>query len=225
MDERSAQHGPRVDDEMSLELGGLIRRVDGESEAASAATDEPASEEFRDDRHLELLGRSEIARFLRPSALPADTMTILAIAHEEHATEAVLDELARLPRGVEFATVGEIWEALGHETERRDDAAHEVMPVAEAVAEAVDDLVDAMVVEPSDVRRAPARPEQPTRVAPARPSVSADRPSRDAGPGSESARPPWWSPVRIVTLGFGVVRGAVRVADRTLATVRARILP
>src|SRR3954453_10527845 len=140
MTERSAQHGPRIDDEMSEELVSHARNtpVDGRAEpdleAAPVEEETPASEEFEDDRHLELLARSEIARFLRPSALPTDAMTIIAIAHEEHATEAVLDELVRLPRDVEFATVGEIWEALGHETERRGDETPDV------VAEAVDDL-------------------------------------------------------------------------------------
>src|SRR3954451_11831647 len=109
MTDQSAQHGARLDDEMSGEVEGLVRgapvgtraREDLEQEAVETTAPQP--EHVAGERHDAVLERSEIARFLRPSALPTDAMTIIAIAHEEHATEAVIDELIRLPRGVEFA--------------------------------------------------------------------------------------------------------------------------
>jgi hypothetical protein len=69
-----------------------------------------------------VLERSEVARFLRPSALPTDAWGLLEVAREEHATDEVLTELGRLPTGVQFATMGEVWEALGHPVERRPQA-------------------------------------------------------------------------------------------------------
>ena len=76
MTEQSAQHGQRIDDELSSEVDGLVRgapigtraREDLDPEAAETRVPERIDEEHHDAA----LQRSELARFLRPSALPAD---------------------------------------------------------------------------------------------------------------------------------------------------------
>jgi hypothetical protein len=62
-------------------------------------------------------GRSDLARHLRPGELPADADRIRATARELNAPDRVLAELDRLPAGT-YATVNDIWDALGHGTEQ-----------------------------------------------------------------------------------------------------------
>jgi hypothetical protein len=126
MADQGAQHGPRLDDEMHDEVEGLIRGAPVDTRSREDLEPEPLDtimvpvvDPGDEERHHELLERSELARFLRPSALPADADTVIAIARDEGATDAVLAELGRLPRRTSFATVGEIWAALGHEREPR----------------------------------------------------------------------------------------------------------
>src|SRR5262245_44867313 len=106
MTDQSGQHARRLDDELQRE-----------AEAPLLTT--PLGDPEADRAHRELLDRSELARFLRPSEFPADAARVLAVAREELATEAVLSELGQLPGGIAFANVAEIWEALGHPTEHR----------------------------------------------------------------------------------------------------------
>jgi hypothetical protein len=105
MVDQSAQHGPRVDDAMEHEAENEVREAPGSARG-----------------HREVLARSELARFVRPSTLPADAARLVEAATEEGATDAVLEELGRLPAGVAFASFGEIWAALGHEMEHRPEA-------------------------------------------------------------------------------------------------------
>jgi hypothetical protein len=51
------------------------------------------------------------------SAFPGDRDALLAEAEENDAPEAVLAALRQLPEGREFATVYDVWEALGGEIE------------------------------------------------------------------------------------------------------------
>lgn len=69
--------------------------------------------------HRAVLERSELARFLRPSAFPADKAALISVARDERATDAVLDELAALPDDGQWATPAAVWESLGHGTEHR----------------------------------------------------------------------------------------------------------
>ena len=59
----------------------------------------------------------EISRHLRPSVFPADGAALLAEAEASDAPDHVLELLARLPEDGAYATVYEVWEALGGETE------------------------------------------------------------------------------------------------------------
>jgi len=69
--------------------------------------------------HDEALARSDMARFLQPSAFPARKSAIVASAREDDAPGQVLAQLERLPADVEFSNVAAVWEALGHRTEHR----------------------------------------------------------------------------------------------------------
>src|SRR3954453_16944298 len=69
--------------------------------------------------HEEVPARSEMARFLRPSMLPAGKAAILDAAREDDAPGYVIAQLDRIPEEVEFENVAAIREALGHDTEHR----------------------------------------------------------------------------------------------------------
>src|SRR5690348_11086896 len=111
MADQSAQHGQRLDDEMEHEVEALVRgapvdaraREDLELESTEQST-VPLGDPEEDGHHLEIIERSELARFLRPSALPGDKASVLAVAVEEHAPDAVLAELRKLPAAMQFAT-------------------------------------------------------------------------------------------------------------------------
>jgi hypothetical protein len=116
----SVQHSPRVDDEMADEstsppeqnVARDAAEADSGPEIDIAAVDASAE-------HRAVLERSELARFLRPSSFPADRTTLLAVALEEGATDAVLAALGQLPAAGRWTTPAEVWESLGHETEHR----------------------------------------------------------------------------------------------------------
>jgi hypothetical protein len=127
MERRSTKHGPRLDDELKKEVQSLSRgapveaRRDEYREQEGAADDErepsartaPPAELALDQPDA----RSELSRHLRASVFPADRGQLLVEAHENDAPDAVLTALERLPEGRQFATVYEIWEALGGEIE------------------------------------------------------------------------------------------------------------
>lgn len=237
MTDQGAQHGQRIDDEMHAEVEGLVRGAPVDTRSREDLEPEPIDtmmvpvDQVDDPHHQEVLERSEIARFLRPSSLPARAAAIVAIALDEGATEAVLDELGRLPADERFSTVADIWEALGHETEHRVAAEHEP-PAAEpagtadpydatieAEAELQDELEDefeAAVDEDDWHDERSARHGADALAATTVPA--APHPSRPAT--DDRAL----HPVRDVA-GFavGILRGALEAADRVLATVERRL--
>ena len=62
-------------------------------------------------------GRYELARYLRYTGFPADRDALVEMARSTQAPQRMRDDLARLPKGREFANVTEVWEALGHGVE------------------------------------------------------------------------------------------------------------
>jgi Protein of unknown function (DUF2795) len=85
----------------------------------SKAASDPGATKPDEQSHEEVLARSEMARFLRPSVLPAGKAAIVEAAREDDAPGYVIAQLDRLPEDVEFPNVAAIREALGHETEHR----------------------------------------------------------------------------------------------------------
>jgi hypothetical protein len=240
MADQSTQHGQRVDDEMEHEVEALVRgapvnaraREDLEFEPFEPTT-VPLGDPDDDEQHLEVIERSELARFLRPSALPADAATVLAVAREEQAPDAVLAELAALPPGVRFATVAEIWEALGHETEHRDHAHDEPEPEPEPGADAGDEAQAGRERRPATAAAIDAEGEgesavddvafEPPAVLPAPPSGESPPPTPTpvVAPVPEPASP---GPLRgAIVLGIEMTRAGLGIADRVLEGVERLI--
>jgi hypothetical protein len=222
MADQSAQHGQRLDDQMEHEVEALVRGAPVDPRAREELEFQPIEQVTvplgdpeADEEHREIVERSELARFLRPSALPADADAVLAVATEEHAPDPVLAELATLPAGVQFATVAEIWEALGHETEHRDhvdaDGASTSSPEEVQTEEAAPPV---NVGEGDDRSPEGEREDEPeTEPSPPRPALVAPVPE-----------PPSPGPVRgAVVFGFELVRAGLGVADRALETVERLI--
>lgn len=57
---------------------------------------------------------SRLGRYIGLSALPGDRRTLRRSAETLQAPDDVLRELDRLPKGKTFATVADVWAALGH---------------------------------------------------------------------------------------------------------------
>lgn len=132
MERGNSKHGPRLDDEMSREVSGTVQGTTG-SRAQEWRQPEPAGEDQADATTIvntetrsgvpwgmtpvEVEQRSRLGRFISLSALPGTRETLWRNAQENGAPEDLLADLARLPSGVEFQTVSEVWAALGHPNE------------------------------------------------------------------------------------------------------------
>jgi Protein of unknown function (DUF2795) len=129
----SDKHGPRLDEDLhddtrSLERGAPVEsRVEEEREQEGPADDQPspdarlaggratAASLDLDDAEA----RADLARFLLPSAFPADREALLADATANQAPAQVLERLQALPTGRTFENVQDIWRALGGAVEHR----------------------------------------------------------------------------------------------------------
>jgi hypothetical protein len=214
MTDQSAEHGRRIDEELDHEVEGLVRGAPVDTRAQEGLEPElseilvttPLGDPEADQEHRELLERSEVARFLRPSAFPTDARGLLDVAREEHATDEVLAELGRLPTNVQFATMAEIWEALGHEVEHRPRARDA-------------DTTESEPAEPD--AREPEAPE--SRVA-APVEVLRPEPAIEAPATATSLEDSRLHPLR-GAIGFGLelVRAVLSTAERVVAEVQERL--
>jgi hypothetical protein len=125
----STQHGPRIDEEMKSETASLVHGAPVESRVQPWRQMEPAGEEDPEPDALpardEIEARSTLAVSLRPSAFPGDRARLIGMAQAENATEEVMSWLDRLPAGVTFANVQDVWDALGGTHEQREHILHE----------------------------------------------------------------------------------------------------
>ncbi|TCB95982.1 DUF2795 domain-containing protein [Micromonospora zingiberis] len=134
MDRGSSKHAPRVDEQMSQEVNGLVQgpgtggsRVDefrvpepaGEDqpEATTAPAGDLRSGTPQGMTSEDVEARSRLGRFITMTALPGDREALLANARENEAPDDVLAALERLPDGTRYQTVSEVWAALGHKNE------------------------------------------------------------------------------------------------------------
>ncbi|MBX7267989.1 DUF2795 domain-containing protein [Micromonospora sp. Llam7] len=134
MDRGSSKHAPRVDEQMSQEVNGVVQgpgaggsRVDEFRVPEPAGEDqpEPTTAPAGDTRggtpqgmsSEDVEARSRLGRFITLSALPGDRAALLANARGNEAPDDVLAELERLPEGIRYQTVSEVWAALGHTNE------------------------------------------------------------------------------------------------------------
>jgi uncharacterized protein DUF2795 len=129
----SDKHSPRLDDDLhddtrSMEQGASVEaRVEEDREQEGPADGQPtpdarlsggratAASLDLDDAEA----RSDLARFLTPSAFPADREALLADAEGNQAPEVVLERLQALPAGRTFENVQDVWRALGGAVEHR----------------------------------------------------------------------------------------------------------
>jgi Protein of unknown function (DUF2795) len=129
----SDKHSPRVDEQLdhdtrSLTQGAPVEsRVEEHREQEGPGEDQPtpdarltggratAASLDLDDAET----RADIARFLTPSAFPADREALLADAESNQAPAGVVERLMALPAGRDFENVQDIWSALGGMVEHR----------------------------------------------------------------------------------------------------------
>ncbi|MGC4896319.1 DUF2795 domain-containing protein [Micromonospora sp. DT31] len=134
MERGSSKHSPRVDDQMSSEVKGLVQgpgaggaRVDefrqpepsGEDqpEATTAPAGELRSGAPQGMSSADVEERSRLGRFIGMAALPGDRDTLIANARENEAPADLVAALETLPEGTLYQTISEVWAALGHRNE------------------------------------------------------------------------------------------------------------
>jgi hypothetical protein len=129
----SDKHGPRVDEQLDFETRSLQQgspvesRVEEHREQEGPGEDQPtpdarlaggratAASLDLDDAEA----RADIARFLTPSAFPADREALLADAEANQAPAVVLERLQALDGGRVYENVQDVWGALGGTVEHR----------------------------------------------------------------------------------------------------------
>lgn len=115
MERASSKHSPRLDEEMSREVRGLVEGTPG-GRAEEWATPEPPGDDQPDvtarldESQSEAFSR--FGRYIGRSALPGDRRALRHAAEALNAPDDVLADLDRLPPDVVFATVTEIWDVL-----------------------------------------------------------------------------------------------------------------
>jgi Protein of unknown function (DUF2795) len=127
----SDKHSPRVDEELehetrSLEQGAPVEsRVEEHREQEGPGEDQPTPSALLTGGRTGSLdlddaeARSDIARFLDPSAFPTDREGLLDNAEANNAPGAVLERLQALPGGRTYQGMPDIWAALGGTVEHR----------------------------------------------------------------------------------------------------------
>ena len=130
MERGSDKHSPRVDEELdhetrSLQQGApLESRVEEHREQEGPGEDQPTPEPRLTEPTSSLdlddaEARSEIARYLDPSAFPADRDGLVDNAEANNAPEVVLERLQALPAGRTFEGFPDVWAGLGGTVEHR----------------------------------------------------------------------------------------------------------
>jgi hypothetical protein len=129
----SDKHSPRVDEEMDRETRSLQQGAPVESRVEEHREQEgPGDGQPTPDARLaggrataasldldDAETRADIARFLTPSAFPADRDALLTDAEANNAPVEVVERLQALPAGRAYENVQDIWVALGGTVEHR----------------------------------------------------------------------------------------------------------
>ena len=131
MERGSDKHSPRVDEQLDHDTRSLRQsapvesRVEEHREQEGPGEDQPTPQSRLNEGGTGSLdlddaeARSDIARFLDPSAFPADREGLLANAEANNAPEAVLGRLQALPGGTTYDALPDVWAALGGTVEHR----------------------------------------------------------------------------------------------------------
>jgi hypothetical protein len=126
MERGSSKHSPRVDEQMSQEV---LSAIQGSTEARAEEWKmaEPAGEDQPEPtRMINADSANDLSRFGRYiglSAMPGDRDALIRSAEILTAPDDVLADLERLPEGVTYHTVTEIWAALGRGSAERNPQA------------------------------------------------------------------------------------------------------
>lgn len=133
MDRGGTKHSHRLDDEMKRETEAIMRGSPVEPRAQEAREKEAAGEDQPRADVIDLTSgpsgtapppdeiehRSELARFLLPSAFPATAAQLVAVSLEQNAPAWIVEGLERLPTSQSYENVQGVWEALGGHPETR----------------------------------------------------------------------------------------------------------
>ncbi|RZU74672.1 uncharacterized protein DUF2795 [Micromonospora kangleipakensis] len=134
MERGNSKHSPRVDDNMSQEVAGLVQGPGaGGSRVEESRQPEPAGEDQPEPKTVtagasrggnpqgmsmdDVEGRSRLGRFITMTALPGDRAALIANAQQNAAPADIIAALEGLPEGIRYQTISEVWAALGHKNE------------------------------------------------------------------------------------------------------------
>jgi hypothetical protein len=134
MERGSSKHGPHLDEQMQREVqahtqGGPAGSRAGEWRDPEAVDDEQPDASWLPERPRadgapapltdeELAARSRLGQLIPRSVLPADRRALLRSMDRNLVPPDLWERLRRLPADRPFATVYEVWEALGYRNER-----------------------------------------------------------------------------------------------------------
>lgn len=132
MERGSDKVSPRQDDELKHDVQGLVKGGHG-THAEEWKGSEPSGEDQPDvdlspDSTLsgatpagmsagDVEGRSELATYVGQAPYPVVREQLLELVIDNHAPDRVVDTVRRLPAGRTFATLSEVWEAVGGHVE------------------------------------------------------------------------------------------------------------
>ncbi|MEV4200491.1 DUF2795 domain-containing protein [Micromonospora globbae] len=134
MERGNSKHGPRLDEQLSQEVHGLVQGPGtGGSRVDEARVPEPAGEDQPEATTApagelrtgapkgmssqDVEQRSRLGRFITMNALPGDRETLIANARDNDAPDDIIAALQTLPDGTRYQTVSEVWAALGNKNE------------------------------------------------------------------------------------------------------------
>lgn len=132
MERGSDKHGSRLDDEMRHETEPMERSANQPHteewrQTEPSGEDEPEVSRTPDSRYeggtpegldpADVEQRTELGRHLDMSAFPTDRDGVVDNAGKNHAPDALLGLLRRLPGGRTFRNTQDVWAALGGSTE------------------------------------------------------------------------------------------------------------
>jgi hypothetical protein len=134
MERGSSKHSPHLDEEMQREVQAHTRGGPAGSRAGEWRDPEAVDDEQPDASWLpegprpdgapapltgqELEARSRLGQLIPRSALPGDRRALLGAMDPNRVPPDLWAQLERLPADRTFATVYEVWEALGYRNER-----------------------------------------------------------------------------------------------------------
>ncbi len=116
MERGSSKHSARVDDQMEQEVRGTVQGVAGARAqewkmAEPPGEDQPEPTQIPDAESTDSISR--FGRYIGLSSMPGDREALRRGAEVLEAPDDILADLDRLPDGVTFHTVSEIWAELG----------------------------------------------------------------------------------------------------------------